>query len=148
MQFCTTGKCKPCFEAKTSSTVASTAGGILYYTADTNFAKQKIGDWTTFFDSLDGTALPYCDASMAYDRYKMDTCSLKKQGCVEDYMYNPSEGRHILMDTDPVKLFKMTMDNNVIAGYTETFCIKCSSSGGIYQTYEHTVTQKEKVDCS
>ena len=146
--FCNTGKCKPCFEAKALSDV--TASGILFYTSDTNFVKQKIGDWTTFFTSLENdSAYPYCSsASATYDTYKMDTCTLKKQGCVENYVYNPSAGHHISMDTDPSNLFRMTMDNNVIAGYTETFCIKCSSSGGIYQTYEHTVTQKEKVDCS
>jgi hypothetical protein len=144
--FCNTGKCLPCFEAKVLSDVKAVASGELFYSSDTNYEKQKFGDFNTFFTSLDENsnngAYPYCaTAGSEYARYSLETCTLMKQGCLESY-----DGSHITMD--PTKPYTMTMDNNVLAGYSETFCIKCSTGEGIYQTFENTVTQKPKVVCS
>jgi hypothetical protein len=47
-----------------------------------------------------------------------------KKGCLENY-----SGTYLSMESSSP--YKISMSNNIVSGYTEEFCMKCSTVEGI-----------------
>jgi len=67
------------------------------------------------------------------------TCSLMKPGCEEPV---DDTSTHLVINDSG----SLLADQNVVSGYTETVCIKCTNSIDILKQTTFTVTQEKRTD--